>query len=219
MISIIIPCYNGAEWIHEAIESAIFEQLSITSPSEIIVVNDGSTDESLKIIERYPVKIINQANKGLASARNTGIMNAQYEFCLFLDADDKLLLGCLPHIKRKIVQGNVDIIAPSFREFGLSNREVILDNPTLEDFKTANRIGYCAAIRKSALQAIGGYSPRMTWGAEDYHLWFNLLTRGYKLVTIPEVLWMHRTKENSMWTETAKHREEFMTQIRKDFPW
>ncbi len=228
MISIIIPVYNGAEWLAEAIESCLNQDYQYLY--EIIIIDDGSTDDSLSIAKSYLnheknnfknrnfIKIISQINKGLATARNTGIMNAIGDYILFLDADDILLPNALAEIN-KAAQGKVDIIAPSFKEFGLGNREVILmENPTLEDFKTGNRLGYCAAIRRSALLEIGGYSPKMVWGAEDYHLWFNLLTRGYKLMTIPEVLWMYRVKKNSMWTETQKHRDEFMAQIKMDFP-
>lgn len=224
MISIIIPVYNGAEWLAEAIESAL-SQRGDELP-EVIVINDGSTDNSLAIAKEYPIKLVDQVNKGLASARNTGIMVAKGNWILPLDADDKLLPNAISKIEskiptvRQILVGDTtpDIIAPSFKEFGLGNREVILGNPILEDFKTANRIGYCSAIRKSALLEVGGYNPKMVWGAEDYDLWFDLLKRGKKLATIPEVLWMYRVKEKSMWTETAKHQTEFMNQIKINHP-
>lgn len=214
MISIIIPSFNQQEFLPDAIESALAQTITC----EIIVVDDGSTDNSLEIARKYPVKVVSQVNKGLASARNTGIMNAIGEYCLFLDADDILLERCVEKILTVIESTDVDIIAPSFREFGLGSREVVLmSNPTVEDFRTANRIGYCSAVKRSALFEVGGYSSRMIFGAEDYHLWFDLLTRGKKLMTIPDILWLYRVKENSMWTETAKHYDEFMAQIRKDF--
>lgn len=209
MFSIIIPVYNGGEWLEDAIKSALSQPMS-----EVIVVNDGSTDNSLEIAQRYPVKIINQVNKGLASARNTGIMNATGTWILPLDADDILLHNCVEKIMETIANTNADIIGLSFQEFGLSYRQVILGNPTLEEFKTANRIGYCSAIRKSALLEVGGYNPKMVWGAEDLDLWFDLLKRGKKLITIPEIVWMYRTKESSMWTETQKHEKEFWNQIK-----
>ena len=90
--------------------------------------------------------------------------------------------------------------------------------PTLEDFKTGNRVGYCSAIKTSILKEVGGYSSRMIWGYEDLHLWFSLLTRGYKIATIPEILWLYRTKPQSMITESLKHHDELMNQIKKDFP-
>lgn len=224
MISIIIPCYNGEEWLGEAIESVLIQRPSYdflgSNRVEIVVVDDGSQDKSLEIAKQYPVRVISQINKGLASARNTGIMNSYGDWIVFLDADDKLLPNCLKVISEEIRTTDYDIISPSFKEFGLSNKEVILmPNPTLEDFKTGNRIGYLSAIRRSALLEVGGYSPRMTEGYEDLALTVNLLTRGKKLVTIPDVLWMYRTKEVSMYTKiTPEIHKKLLAQINKDFP-
>lgn len=89
LVSIIIACYNSELWIEEAIQSCLAQTYQ---PLEVIVVNDGSTDQSLKIIKRYSdeIRIVNQANKGLSAARNAGIVVAKGDYCLFLDADDFL---------------------------------------------------------------------------------------------------------------------------------
>jgi len=213
-ITIGIPVYNQVEFLADALDSA----LNQTVNCEVLVCNDGSTDGSLEVAKKYPVKIINQVNKGLASARNSLIMNMIGDFFLPLDADDMLVDNCVEKILTKIEETNADIIGLSFKEFGISQREIILmPNPTVEDFKTGNRIGYCSAIRKSALLEVGGYSPRMTWGYEDLHLWFDLLSRGKKIITIPEILWLYRTKEKSMIHEAQEHHEFLMKQINKDF--
>lgn len=220
MISLIIPSYNQAEYLPEAIESAISQDM--TGYNEVIVVDDGSTDNSLEIARQYGnrIKVISQVNKGLASARNTGIMNANHfnEYILPLDSDDVLLPNAIERIEEVIKETNADIIAPSFKTFGTTNQEVILGPANVFDFLEANRIGYFSAIRKSKLLEIGGYSPRMTWGYEDYHLWINLLNIGAKLVTMEDILVGYRTKENSMITVADAHREELMAQIKKDFP-
>ncbi len=210
MISIVIPCYNQAEYLAEAIESAMYQNC------EVIVVNDGSTDITLDVCKKYPVYTINQVNKGLASARNTGIMNSTFRYILFLDADDKLMPNAVEKIEEVILKTRADIIAPSFKEFGLRDKEVVLGNPTLEDFKTANRIGYACAIKREVLNAVGGYNPKMVKGFEDWDLWIDLLKRGYKLVTIPDILWMYRVKENSMYTEANKYRAELEAQIKQN---
>uniref|UniRef100_A0A6M3Y4Z7 Putative glycosyltransferase n=1 Tax=viral metagenome TaxID=1070528 RepID=A0A6M3Y4Z7_9ZZZZ len=212
-VSIVIPSYNQSNFLPSAIESALEQKC------EVIVVDDGSTDGSLEIAKGYKgVKVISQVNKGLASARNTGIMNAKGDYCLFLDADDIMLEKCVERILEVAKETDADVIAPSFKCFGVANQELILmPNPTLEDFKTGNRIAYCSAIKRKVLLAVGGYSPRMAKGYEDFHLSFNLLTRGYKFVTIPEVLWLYRVREDSMITESVKHHDELMAQIQKDF--
>ena len=214
-ITIGIPVYKQSEFLSNAIESALDQTVNC----EVIVCADGD-NEAYEIAKKYPIKVIQQVNKGLASARNTLIMNMSGNFFLPLDADDMLLENCIERIEKTIKENpNVEVIGLSLKTFGSSNQEIILmPNPTIEDFKTGNRLGYCCAIKKSALLAVGGYNPKMVWGAEDYDLWFDLLKRGYKIVTIPEVLWLYRIKPNSMWTETAKHKEEFMNQIKINHP-
>lgn len=216
-MTIIIPSHNQAEFLPDAIESALNQTVNCL----VIVVDDGSTDGSLEIAKKYPVKVISQVNKGLASARNTGIMNVTDDWCLFLDADDMLLDNAVERIEQKIKENpDADIIAPSLKQFGISNAEIILmPNPVLEYFRTGNRIGYCAAVRKSKLLEVGGYSPKMVEGFEDLHLWADLLSRGSKIVTIPEVLWLYRTKEKSMWKDiTPEVHKKLLAQINKDVP-
>lgn len=215
MISVVIPSYNQSKTLPEAIESVLDQSINC----ELIVVDDGSTDNSLEIARSYPIKVISQVNKGLASARNTGIMNALGDYILFLDADDLLLPDCIKRLEEVIKVTQADVVAPSFGEFGTSQRIVILQGFNFEDLKVANRLGYCAAIKKSVLQEVGGYSPRMTWGYEDYHLWFNLMSLRKSFAIIPEVLWMYRTKSDSMYSNALAHHEELMDQIKKDFLW
>jgi len=89
LASIIIPCYNQAHFLGEAIESALAQTYS---NREIIVVNDGSTDETADVVKRYyQVRYVYQQNAGLSSARNTGLRESRGEFLVFLDADDRLL--------------------------------------------------------------------------------------------------------------------------------
>lgn len=224
MFSIIIPSYQQKEFLEEAIVSAL--QQDYEYPYEILVVDDGSTDGSYDIAAKYatehPVKVvlISQVNKGLASARNTGIMNAMGDWILPLDADDKLEPTALRRIEETIkANKHADIIGLSFTQFGDAEGEIVLSpTPVLDDFRTGNRIGYCSAIRKSKLLAVGGYNPRMLWGYEDLHLTINLLTRGARIVTIPEALWRYRVKAQSMITTAREHHQELLGIINKDFP-
>src|SRR3990167_9491366 len=221
-ITIVIPAYNQAEYLDECIGSILAQT---HKPHQIIVVNDGSQDDTRYIAKSYPVKYIEQVNKGLASARNTGLMNMTWDWFYPLDADDKMLENCLKVVSDTITNNpDADIIAPSFKCFGKYQDEIILmPNPKLKDFKFVNgvpqnRIGYFSAIKKEVLLAVGGYSPKMTFGWEDLHLTINLLSRSKKIVTIPEVLILYRTKEHSMIHEANAHATELKNQIFKDFP-
>lgn len=216
-VSIIIPSFNQAEYLREAIESALAQSV----PCEIICVDDGSTDNSLEIARSYEPKIqvISQSNKGLASARNTGIMNARGDYVLPLDADDVLDPNCVWEILWYAKETGADIIGPSLKTFGLGNETIILkENPTLDDFRLGNYLGYFSAVKKEALLEVGGYSPKMVEGYEDLWLWVCLLSRGKKVVTIPKPLVFYRTKPSSMWHEAKKHHTKLMNQIYADFP-
>lgn len=215
--SIIIPTFDQQDTLEQAIESALAQ----TVECEVIVINDGSLDNTKFIAEEYAdrVKVIHQSNRGLPSARNTGIMNATGEFILPLDSDDYLEPTCVERIEKVFDETDADIVSPSFKTFGVNNAEVMLNmRPGLDDFKSGNRIGYCSAFKRTDLLEVGGYSPRMVWGYEDLHLTISLLRKGKKIYTIPEFLWNYRTKQFSMITVAQAHHNELMAQIAKDNP-
>ncbi len=89
LVSIVIPCYNQARFLGEAVESVLAQ----THPHfEIVVVDDGSSDNTSEVAARYPkVSLIRQKNQGLSNARNAGLRQSKGDFIVFLDADDRLL--------------------------------------------------------------------------------------------------------------------------------
>lgn len=224
-ISVVVPLYNQKEYIADCLDSILNQTVL---PLEVLVINDGSTDGSDLIAKHYSsslIRVINQVNKGLSSARNTGIMNAKGDFVLFIDSDDMLLENAVEEIGKALDTVDMtdlrygDAIAPSFKCFGLSSEEIILmDNPRLEDFKIGNRIGSCVCVSRQAMLEMGGYSPKMLHGYEDLHLTVNLLTKRYKILTLPKVLWLYRVKENSMALTAKDHHKELLDQINYDFP-
>jgi glycosyltransferase involved in cell wall biosynthesis len=93
LVSVIIPCYNHAEYLQEAFESVWQQKYPAL---EVIVVDDGSSDDTKGVVEKSAgVKYIHQANQGLSAARNTGIRHSKGELLVFLDADDWLLPGAI----------------------------------------------------------------------------------------------------------------------------
>lgn len=224
-ISIVIPCFNQAEYLEDCLESAYNQTVSA---HEIIVINDGSGDNTQEIAERYmfknfplldsPVKVIHQVNKGLPSARNTGIMASTGDYILPLDADDMLMENAIEQLTKDIQLTNADIVAPSFIEFGRSDREVILTQFNLEDLKVANRLPYFCAIRRSVLVEVGGYNPKMKFGWEDYDLLFDFFKRGKTIAVIQDILVKYRVKEKSMIHEANAHGDELWEQIKKNHP-
>jgi glycosyltransferase involved in cell wall biosynthesis len=88
-VSVVIPCYNQAHFLVEAIQSILAQSYPRV---EIVVVDDGSTDDTSDVAARYPeVRLVRQDNQGLSAARNAGLRESEGEYVVFLDADDRLL--------------------------------------------------------------------------------------------------------------------------------
>lgn len=113
-LSIIIPAYNAEVYIGECIDSLLNQDLS-NDDYEIIVINDGSTDKTLKILKSYSskysnIKIFSQENKGLSNTRNRGLDIANGEYILFVDADDILVSKSLRKVLSYTVKHNLDFL-------------------------------------------------------------------------------------------------------------
>jgi glycosyltransferase involved in cell wall biosynthesis len=204
-VSIVIPAYNQAQWLPEAIESAINQ----TIPCEVIVVNDGSPDNTSEIAKMYPVRLVEKENGGLSSARNAGIKEATGQWILTLDSDDKIA----PDFVEKCLEykDEYDIIGTGQQEFGDSNRGYFFKtNPTHEDFKQNNQINCCSLFRKEIWEKIGGYDETMRLGYEDWDYWLRATKAGYKVITIPEYLFFYRKHGESMVSTAIKHHNELM---------
>lgn len=111
--SIIIPVYNVEAFLPKCLDSALCQTYA---DYEIIAVNDGSTDSSRRVLSKYAnkdskIRIIDQENKGLGGARNTGIRNATGEYLFFLDSDDYIPNTALEEIDRYLCEYNLDILA------------------------------------------------------------------------------------------------------------
>lgn len=114
LISIIIPVYNVSTYLRQCLDSVVNQTYSHL---EIILVNDGSTDDSLEICEEYQaldsrIKVINQNNSGVSEARNTGIKEATGDYLLFVDGDDWLALNAIESIYNFIQE--VDLVCFSY---------------------------------------------------------------------------------------------------------
>lgn len=110
--SIIIPVYNVEKYLRKCLES-VFNQTY--KNYEVIVVNDGTKDNSMDIAKDYPVKVVNQKNQGLSVARNNGVEKATGEYILFLDSDDYIEKGLLKEINKSL-NNNPDIVRFQIKE-------------------------------------------------------------------------------------------------------
>lgn len=120
-LSIIIPCYNTSKYVGRTIEMLLAQDIS---DCELILVNDGSTDDTLSVLQNYNfasfITIVNQENKGVSVARNVGLSIAKGKYVYFFDSDDALTDGSLEYYK-KVIRNNDDC---TFFAFGYeSTRE------------------------------------------------------------------------------------------------
>ena len=199
-VSIIIPCFNHGLYIEEAIRSV--EQITDKSIYEIIIINDGSTDgHTLKVLrdlEQNGYFILQQENKGLASARNNGIKLSKGKYFLPLDADNRIKKD---YIEKgiNILNENLDvgIVYGNSLQFGDENRVFIAGKYSLKRLMIKNYIDACAIIRKEAWEQVGGYDATVS-PFEDWDINLSIATLGWKFDYIPEIMFEYRILNNSM---------------------
>ena len=182
LISVIIPCFNQAHFLGEAVESV---RAQTYTHAEIIVVDDGSTDDPAGVVSRYPgVVFLRQKNQGPAAARNTGIRQSKGLYATFLDADDRLLPDALAvgerhlaaHPECAFVSGHCRYIAADGSPLPTPTQPVVDDEHYIA-FLHKNYVwaGSTVLHRRECLAAVGGYNTSLSVkGAEDYELYLRV---------------------------------------------
>ena len=176
LVSVVIPCYNQAYFLPEAIESILAQTYR---EIEIVAVDDGSPDGTSQVVARYPgVRYVRQENQGLAGARNAGFKHSKGEYVVFLDADDHLTpnaieshLSCFAEYpKTGFVVGDIDHIALDGSYTG-SPRWPLLESNQYEELLRVNHVANTIAVmfRREVLEQLGGFN-RACSPAEDYEL-------------------------------------------------
>ncbi len=183
LVSVVIPCFNQARYLPDAIDSALSQS---HAPVEIIVVNDGSTDETATVMRRYAeIKRLEQSNSGLSAARNAGLHEASGAFILFLDADDVLRpraiehgLDCFAeHPKSAFVFGAHIRVDAERRPVGPPQSASIGTDPFGSLLK-GNLVGMHAAAlyRRDVLTEAGGFDSSLR-ACEDYDIYLRLASK------------------------------------------
>lgn len=213
-ISIIIPSFNTAHYLPYAIESVL---KSTMSDYEIIVVDDGSVDNTQNVIkpflEKYSqIKYVYQNNKGLAGARNTGIEKANGEFLVFLDSDDIILPEKLK-LQYDFLKNNpeIDLVYSDticFIDYNFEN-EIRIKFPKYEgqvikellfgNFMHVNSV----MVRKSSVLAVNNFNEKYR-ELEDWDLWLRMSLNGSKFAYIDKLLSKVRVRSDSMTSNQSK---------------
>lgn len=197
MVSIIIPCYNDAQYIEQSVLSA----LSQTYPNkEVIVVDDGSNEETkavLKKLEPQTTKLITQENKGQSNARNVGIKEAKGDYILVLDSDDffepsfcEKAMAVFSNKKEiKIVTCQANLL--------FENDSKVIYTPnggTISNFIISNSALGTSMFKKEDWNLCGGYDESMLKGFEDWEFFIRLLKSGGTAEVIQEPLYNYRKR-------------------------
>jgi glycosyltransferase involved in cell wall biosynthesis len=186
LVSVIIPCFNAQKWVAHAIESCLSQTYSRI---EIIVIDDGSTDDSLNIIKRYSDKILFESgpNRGGCHARNRGISLSQGVYLQFLDADDYLLPEKIEHQVRFLEDTGADIVYGDWRHQhhlpdGTIRMEAIVESGHRDDVLESLLSNWWVAnmallFRRGKVLEIGGWDEALP-AAQDRDFFTSLAFAG-----------------------------------------
>lgn len=200
LVSVIIPCFNDGRFLSEAIHSV---EKCDRSLFELIIVNDGSTDnltlQLLKSLEANNYHVIHQQNKGLSAARNTGIRHSIGHYILPLDADNKIKPELILKALKVFAENkNVSVVYSEAEYFGNKTGISAITDTPLNNLFLYNFIDACAIYKKDCWTLLGGYDESMLLGFEDWEFWLRLYVNDALFYSIKEPLYYYRVRNNSL---------------------
>lgn len=234
-IAAIIPLYNGARYINESLQGVLAQRLP---PDEIIVVDDGSTDDGPRIVEalasQHPIRLLRKANGGQSSARNFGVAHCSSDLIALLDQDDiwypnhleRLILPFLQPTERDLgwVYSNLDEIDEGGRLIArCCLRFLPLPNPKRDLFGCLAMdmfvLPSASLVSRKAFETVGGFDETLS-GYEDDDLFRRIFLAGYDNLYIDEGLarWRIYSKSASYSPGMAASRMLYFRKLLAEFP-
>jgi glycosyltransferase involved in cell wall biosynthesis len=223
LVSVVVPVFNGAQMLGDAIRSILAQDYE---PIEIVVVDDGSVDDSFDVARSFPsVRCLRQENAGPALARNSGIAVATGEFIGFLDADDVMrpskvstqmrylaehpLVGCvLTHQEVRLEAG-----APSPQWMAAAESGQSADSASASSSSAYPAVqALTALVRRSAAEPVGWFDPSMRL-SDDVDWLMRLREAGVGIAVIPERLLVRRVHGSNISYETSTSQQELLRSV------
>lgn len=200
-ISVVVPVYNGEKYIKKCLESLLSQSVR---PREIIVVDDGSIDNSAKIAATFPVELVrHEKNQGLASARNSGVIEAKTEIIAFIDVDcaarEDMLENMLKNYNEPDV-GGVGGWGVEVNRNGLANAyrsTYSVQKRGDKKGEISGLFGLCSSFRREAIEKAGMFDPFFKTHGEDGDISERVRLAGYGLVFDPDIVVYHH-KESTI---------------------
>jgi len=223
-VSVIVPTYNRASLMPNLIEALLQQE----HPAEIIIVDDGSTDNTADIVRKYPVKYVYQKNNGPASARNHGVKESSGDIVIFTDSD------CIPQkdwISKLILGFTEDYIGAVAGSYNIANPESLLVNCIHEEIKLRHlRLkkkkyikafgSYNVAIRRHVFEKVGRFNENYRAASgEDNDLSYKILRGGFKIKFQESALVVHNHTERLWKYLKEQYRHGYWRmKLYRDFP-
>ncbi|MBT0811352.1 glycosyltransferase [Litoribacter ruber] len=219
-VSVIITCYNHGKFLKQAVQSALEQNIE---ELEILVVDDGSLDDTSEVAKLLPVRYIYQYNQGLSAARNTGIRHSRGKFLAFLDADDYFKPNSL-HTNLDIIQNNPQIafVAGSHEKVYEETGEVFVLNDTVNEnhfyyMLQGNFIGMHAAVLYNKwVFAEYKFDVNLKM-CEDYDLYLKI-TRKYEIIHHEKIIAAYRIHLSNMSSNYSKMLKAALSVLNRNKP-
>ena len=203
IVSVIVPLYNAAPYIGETLESIVG---SSYRPIEVVVVDDGSSDNSAEVAEAFArqhaeVRVLRQANAGVSAARNHAIREAKGEYILPVDADDRISADYIAHAVAAM-RDDVRVVGCRAEFFGAKQGEWRLPAYSPELLARKNMIHVSSMFRKADWERAGGFCEQDIY-REDWDFWLSMMELGGTYIRLDEVGLFYRVQADSR-RHTAK---------------
>lgn len=204
-VSVIVPCYNQAQFLDEALQSILNQTYSNW---ECFIVDDGSLDDTEKVAKQWcerdtRFKYLYKENGGLSSARNFGIQKTIGTYILTLDADDKYESTFLKKASTLLNnEPEIGVVSSWGIRFSENNQYDVFkpEGGGINQFLLYNASIGTSMFRKRCWEEIGGYDESMKKGYEDWEFYIRLCDKGWSVHIIPEILFFYRQHPVSMRT-------------------
>jgi glycosyltransferase involved in cell wall biosynthesis len=222
-VAIVIPAYNQAHYLGEAIRSALAQTYADLA---VIVVDDGSTDPTREVVESFNdprITYVYQENAGLSAARNTGIRRTNSPYISFLDSDDLFLpekLSLLVPLLEKdaeihLAAGQAVVIDEKGRRREKQSENKIPDPSSRFLLYNPLHVG-SVLLRRACLEKIGLFDEDLR-AYEDWDLWLRLLRAGYRIAWIDQPVSLYRFHEAQMTRDGTRMRTASLAVLNKTF--
>jgi glycosyltransferase involved in cell wall biosynthesis len=226
-ISVVIPAYNASRFIAETLESVLAQTLQ---PDEVLVIDDGSTDDTAAIAESFAprVRVYRRSNQRQAAARNFGVQQATSEWIAFIDHDDLWEPNKLERQMAELARHPEADLCYTGHALLMQKGDTatigrVVHAPPAKDIRRSlyekwTFLPSSVLIRRSTLTAVNGFDPTICQGNEDYELWLRLLHAGAKFAVCREPLIQYRRHERNTLKNMAWFKEGIVIYRRHVLP-